>query len=160
MDTATDKLIPEVEETLEPKVEQKPEKPDYSKNIDISKIPENERAQIETAKSVISILSLSAENVELHEYIPFWSVELPGKYSFQKPNCDIEFKPGWNKCRVTLGNFVFDMAMPTSREDFDEQRASMIDFIKKYRAAFEEKRVAIWQEFKEKMNSTSSADPQ
>lgn len=71
MDTTTDKLIPEVEETLEPKVEQKPEKPDYSKNIDISKIPENERAQIETAKSVISILSLSAENVELHEYIPF-----------------------------------------------------------------------------------------
>ncbi len=56
MDTTTDKLIPEVEETLEPKVEQKPEKPDYSKNIDISKIPENERAQIETAKSVISIL--------------------------------------------------------------------------------------------------------
>ena len=52
------------------------------------------------------------------------------------------------------------MAMPTSREDFDEQRASMIDFIKKYRAAFEEKRVAIWQEFKEKMNSTSSADSQ
>lgn len=113
------------------------------------------------AKQIISILSLTPEELEVeeHDYIAFYPMRLPGRYILSSPACQIEFKPGWGTCKMTTSIIKFDMKLPESPEEFRGQLAAIENFSRDYLRAESIQRTAMLNAFKREMNPpTVSAD--